>query len=164
MSLLEAINNGDLVQVLAIINSGIGTKQVELEGELLLQSALLAENLKIAKTLIEAGASPDWEGLGKELLETAIMEADTELVKVLVDAGANVNARDEDGNTPLMSAAAIGSLDIVQILVESKAEVNVVSEHGDFALLSAVINEHQEVFNYLAPLTSLELREKLPLV
>lgn len=163
MSLLKAINNNDLTRVKELITSGFFTNQIKSEGELLLGNAALVENPEIIKILIEAGASPDWEGLGKELLETAIMETHIELVKAIIDAGANINTIDEDGNTPLMSAAAIGCLEIVKFLVENKAEINAVGEHGDFALLSAAINDRQEVFGYLVSLTSPELREKVAL-
>jgi uncharacterized protein len=143
-----------------LISNDYCGKEIASQGELLLGSAVLVENLEIIKALIEAGAYPNWEGLGKELLEAAIMEDHAELVKILINTGAIVNTTDEDGNTPLMSAAAIGSLEIVQTLVKNAAEVDTISDYGNFALLSAAVNDHEEVFNYLASLCSPELQKR----
>lgn len=44
------------------------------------------------------------------------------VVKVLVRAGADVNAADENGDTPLHYAAARGVLNVVLLLLESNAD------------------------------------------
>ena len=47
-----------------------------------------------------------------------------DVVKFLVEQQAEVNAKKDDGWTPLHSAAQNGHLDVVKFLVEQRAEVN----------------------------------------
>ena len=55
----------------------------------------------------------------------AAWDGDIEEVEYLVSMGANVNARDENGDTPLMHASHIpGNLDTVKCLVSLGANVN----------------------------------------
>jgi uncharacterized protein len=158
MSILEAINDNDLERLQQIIEDPSSLEKIKLEGGFLLEAAIMQENPEIMQALIEAGALPDWEGLGKELLELAIMENYVDLTKKLVQSGAIINTINESGSTPLMSASAIGSLEIVKFLVENGANIDFVSEYGGCALSSALINFHVEIFDYLYPLYSPELR------
>jgi uncharacterized protein len=157
MSLLEAINDSSLSRVQELVDKGIYHEQILSDGDLLLSAASLTEDPEIIKVLIDAGASPNWEELGRELFEDAIMENHTELVETLVMAGAIINP--VDGKMPLTIAAANGSLELVQYLIENNAEVDVVDQNGNFALLSAAESYHEEVFNYLFSLCSPNLQE-----
>ncbi|MEC4804921.1 MAG: ankyrin repeat domain-containing protein [Jaaginema sp. PMC 1080.18] len=57
-----------------------------------------------------------------------------------------------------MVAVATGNLEIVKLLVSLGADVNAESHHGDSALLTSVLNGFQNIFDYLEPLTNLEIR------
>jgi hypothetical protein len=59
-------------------------------------------------------------------------------VGYLVAAGAEVNARDENGWTPLMFAAAWADIETVSVLFEAGADVNASSTSGWTALMSAM--------------------------
>jgi ankyrin repeat protein len=72
----------------------------------------------------------------------------------------NPNEKDEDGETILMCVASTGRLDLVKFLVEKGADVNL----SDYDEISFPLNEAarfgwQEVYDYLLPLTSSELRQ-----
>jgi hypothetical protein len=67
--------------------------------------------------------------LDEELFE-AVMDGDTARVRELLRKGANVNARDENGTTPLHWAAFLGHVDVVRLLLERGAEVNARSKGG----------------------------------
>jgi ankyrin repeat protein len=51
-------------------------------------------------------------------------------VQALLDAGADVNAKDEDGLTPLHRAALAGHKEIVELLITKGAEVNAKDNSG----------------------------------
>jgi uncharacterized protein len=58
-------------------------------------------------------------------------------VRTLLEQGANVNARNDDGKTPLICAARAGSRTIVRMLLEGGADVNARDEDGETALFAA---------------------------
>ena len=108
----------------------------------------------------------DWTDKGDGFLPSSyylMLAAETgkvELVKLLVKAGADVNQPDEEGWTVLMFAGGEGNFDIVRVLVEANADVNFESPTGEHALETVARQGHQEIFDYLAPLTNLDLREE----
>jgi ankyrin repeat protein len=57
------------------------------------------------------------------------------VVILLVEAGANVNGKDENGDTPLMSASAMGPLDSVALLLDKGADANTTDAKGHSALM-----------------------------
>jgi cytohesin len=61
-----------------------------------------------------------------------------EMIQLLLDTGAQVDARDEDGNTPLIVAAkGTDRPEIIQLLIEKGAEVNARNNDGSTALMVA---------------------------
>lgn len=46
------------------------------------------------------------------------------MVQKLIDLGANIDATDDNGDTPLFEAAREGSFETVKILVENGADIN----------------------------------------
>ena len=67
--------------------------------------------------------------------ETALMNAahtcwDRRVTRLLINAGANVNAKAEDGQTPLIVAAVEGNEEAVGELVRAGANVNATDETG----------------------------------
>ena len=85
------------------------------------------------------------------------------MVKLLVEAGAIVNIplKYPEYWTPLMCGVSRNNFDVVKFLVEAEADVNEIRDGGNFALAIAVHPDSQKIFNYLAPLTNIELRKLL---
>src|SRR3712207_6682714 len=54
----------------------------------------------------------------------AIRQDDLQRLQSLLDGGAAVDLRDTRGNTPLMHAAAIGSIQTMRLLLKAGADVN----------------------------------------
>lgn len=91
-------------------------------------------------------------------ISDAIEAGDLSQIKMIISQGFDVNSRlDEDGGTALMLAAMGGKTEIVKYLVEIGADVNATAI-SDFALSCAALEGHREIYEYLYPLTSLELQ------
>ena len=60
----------------------------------------------------------------RDNLYSAIRANDLRRLKALLDEGVSANAEGPDEITPLMDAAAIGSLDAMKMLIERRADVN----------------------------------------
>lgn len=86
-----------------------------------------------------------------------------EIVQMMLEYGADVNlpSRKSDVWTALMSAAEGGNLEIVKLLVEIGANVNEIRDGGNCALMVAGRASHQDIFDYLAPLTNPDLRQNV---
>ncbi len=69
------------------------------------------------------------EGIDDSLFQ-AVKVGDVQMVKSLLEKGANVNARDENGNTPLHLAAKEGNFEIVKLLVTHCADVLIKDRWG----------------------------------
>src|SRR6476620_403054 len=61
----------------------------------------------------------------------------SECFQILLDAGGDPTARDENGNTMLMSAAGSGKEDILRTLLERGVDVNAANRHGYTPLMNA---------------------------
>ena len=82
-----------------------------------------------------AGASPVptvVDQLGK-----AAARGDTRSVLELIDAGADVNERDEDGRTPVMTATRGNHVDTVRALIEAGADIDLRDDRLDNPFLYA---------------------------
>jgi uncharacterized protein len=58
-------------------------------------------------------------------------------VKLLLDKGANIEARDWNGQTPLIRAAAYGQHGIMRVLLERGADIEAIDNDGQTALIAA---------------------------
>ncbi len=70
-------------------------------------------------------------------------------VAALLDMGVSVDARNEDGDTPLMHAAVQGNPEIVQLLLAAGADVEAQNPYGITALMEAAFWGNVEVVELL---------------
>ena len=75
-------------------------------------------------------------------LDDAINRGALAEVRALLDLGAPLDGPDEAGDTPLISAAWIGSHEIVALLLQRGADINAVGADGRGALQRLLTN-HQ---------------------
>ena len=100
-------------------------------------------------------------------LGLAIESGNIELVKLMLKNGADPDFIFKQKNIspdvipPLLVAIDSGSLEMVKLLVEAGANVNTMLQHDDFALLIAYEDGHEDIFDYLYPLTSESVKKKL---
>jgi ankyrin repeat protein len=67
----------------------------------------------------------------------------------LLNCDPNVNAKDEDGRTPLMRAAEACSASVVKVLVDKGADVNAQGKYGVTALMFTSFSNYAEVVKLL---------------
>jgi ankyrin repeat protein len=70
-------------------------------------------------------------------LVTAIRKADAHALRKLLDRGADVNARDTEGNTPLILASFYAGPECVALMIAKGADVNAANKAGVTALIRA---------------------------
>jgi ankyrin repeat protein len=70
-------------------------------------------------------------------LVTAVRNADAPAIRKSLDDGADVNARDAQGNTPLILASFYAGPECVKLLVEKGADVNAANKAGATPLIRA---------------------------
>jgi hypothetical protein len=78
-------------------------------------------------------------------LQSAASSGDTALTAVLLNQGAALDARDEQGRTPLMLAVVQGRLDVVRLLLNRGADPNIADSAGRTPLQQAKQQNLREV-------------------
>ena len=108
---------------------------VNAQGETPLMLAAIRGSLPAAKALVKRGAAvnrPGWTPL-----HYACSGPDNGVAAFLIAEGAELNARSDNGTTPLMMAARYGSGDLVPLLLKAGAEPRAANEQeltaADFA-------------------------------
>ena len=94
-----------------------------------------------AVVLVGCGSSVD--------IHQAAYDGDIQAVKQHLVDGTDVNAKDDDGWTPLQDATTSGHKEIVELLITKGADVNVKTEEGETPLHTAVANDHKEIIELL---------------
>ncbi len=153
--LYSALRSGDVEKVRTLMKQGIKMPS--------LFRPIYGGNKTALKTLILAGADVNTTAKGDKtplhyicgaekedggvIIEICTMCGDAEIAQMLINAGANLNARDENGYTPLHLAAQRGFKKIFDLLVKAGADSSLkvrrkVSENGSPAFLSKTYKEH----------------------
>ena len=104
------------------------------------------EALRLAE---EAGLDSPLEPTGSTLLQLAVSMKKRELVEALLAAGADPDATDDEGNSPLHTAARTGAVEYVPLLVEAGADVNARNDAGEPPLYLAALGSRREMVEAL---------------
>lgn len=74
---------------------------------------------------------------------------DTEVISYFLKKGVDINAKNESGNTALISSSYRNNLEIVTFLVENGADINQTNKQGVSAVARAIRSNSLEVVDYL---------------
>jgi ankyrin repeat protein len=86
--------------------------------------------------MVRSGDERDAKLIAAELV-AAIRNADRQAIRKLLDNGADVNARDAEGNTPLILASFYASPQCLELLIHKGADVNAANKAAVTALIRA---------------------------
>jgi ankyrin repeat protein len=85
---------------------------------------------EIVGLLLDRTPPGEQDAARKSLLLVAAAAGRTDNVRLLLDKGADVNARTDNGQTPLMVAAKSGKKDTVKFLLEKGADADLRDQAG----------------------------------
>jgi uncharacterized protein len=128
-----------------------GVPHADTDGLTALHRAVLANDVRQARTLLRGGASVESASTyGVTPLAVAVEQGNREMAELLLQGGANPNAVSGDGETLLMSAASAGHHAIVELLLARGAKPDARdSWRGQTALTRAAAENHAAVVSAL---------------
>ncbi|GFN79748.1 ankyrin [Plakobranchus ocellatus] len=131
--LVASLKQPDIVPYL--LQKGANVNEVgDLDGNTPLTTAVHFNECRYSTvgTLLSTGADPNKANNDGE---TALhLVRDAEITNLLIQAGANLEARDDDGQTPLLAAAYTGEADVINVLLKSGADMKATDNDGNSAL------------------------------
>jgi len=152
IGLAEAMVLEDMDRIKALLAEGVDQE----EKNAALVTAAGTSSHEVLCLLLESGADAKAYSNG----QTALMQAywhpfdAGSNIDVLLQAGADVNARNEQGDTPFTSQAGMGTsgkgrLALMRTLLPYGADVNVANVQGTTALMSAAVRGETSVARFL---------------
>jgi ankyrin repeat protein len=143
--IFQSVDFGDLQGVSNYLNSEGDVNKANQFKESLLFRACEANNYKIVKLLIDAGANVNQACNSGD---TPLHKAQTlTIAKLLIEKGAKVNSKGNIGNTPLHTTK---SSDIAKLLIENGAKVNAKNNYQWESMRYAVENMNMPLIAILA--------------
>ncbi|KAK3200678.1 hypothetical protein Dsin_024093 [Dipteronia sinensis] len=112
-----------------------------------LLSAVAAGSLACLDLLVQAGAKVNITAGGATPLHIAADIGSVEIIKCLLKAGADPNITDEDGQKPILVAAARGNREVVEILFPLTSKIQTITEwtvDGILEHMQSETNKQQE--------------------
>ena len=138
---------GKIIEVELLLKHGAEVNAVDPAGQTAVGDALLAGRIRVVDLLLKHGAKLDADAL---LLKAAREgNNDRDVISYLVRKGANIEARDEQGDTPLLIAIHLGNHRLVRHLINQGADVNTKGANGQSALALALELKSMDIASLL---------------
>jgi ankyrin repeat protein len=151
VSLIEAVKNGDVATVRALLSRKADVNHPEPDGTTALHWAVHRDDVQTADLLIRSGARVRVANrYGVTPLSIACTNGSAPLIARLIDAGADPNTTLPDGETALMTAARTGMVDAVRALLVRGAKVDAREpSKGQTALMWAAAENNAAIVKVL---------------
>lgn len=108
-----------------------------------LLGAIVTGELKALEAFLESGGDVNTREPDKErntLMHIAVLFGQEEAVKLLAKSGADLDLKNTNGTTALISAAFLGKRELVKILLEEEASQDITDNNGMTALDAAAMS------------------------
>jgi ankyrin repeat protein len=147
-----------------LLNHGANANAEDEDGLTPLHLAARAKSPEIVEMLLERHADIHAQNLkGEVALHFAACDSDhpfeINVLQLLLDHGANVNARDDEGSTPLHHSSfrdadsifecADGTVEVTRLLLEHGANIDAENDEGDTPFMVALKAGHPELAEFL---------------
>ena len=146
-----AIDNGDTTVLDALVKK-FDLLSDEDKKTLLFRTFVRSNSLKFVQHVLNYGYSLDYKAESNEtLLHYASGGDNAETVKYLIEQGLPIEAKDNDGLTPLFYAAQYtNNVDVLKCLIAAGADKNIVDSSGETLLIAAAgRNPNPEITEFL---------------
>ena len=140
---------GDETFVRALLRGGIDADMLETDGTTALHHAISRGHIKVAETLVTAGANPKIMDLkeGRSCFYRACFLNREHLLRVLLQGHFDPNTAEDV--PPMHVSAGYNRFKLVELLLESGADLECASPTGDTPLLNAVRHGHPAMVEFL---------------
>lgn len=150
-ALIAAAAAGRAEEVAQLVRSGAPLEARDAQGRSALLRAVAENHVGVAKTLLEAGASPNTQAANRDtpwLLAGALGRA--EIIAAMLPHRPDLSIRNRFGGNALIPACERGHVEAVQVLLRSGIDLDHVNDLGWTCLLEIVIlgdggPRHQQV-------------------
>ncbi|MCX2681859.1 ankyrin repeat domain-containing protein [Galbibacter sp. EGI 63066] len=108
-------------------------------------------SLKYYQYLESIGLSPKTADNNKvtPLHILAARNKDLTTLQYFIDKGLDVNAKDNEGNTPFINAARSNNIEVLTLLSKYNKDISLANKNGETALLLAVASNSEDVVEFL---------------
>ncbi len=153
VELARAIDDGNAPEVRRLVKAeGADLSARGQQDVTLLQWAMLRDQPRMLKLLLELGADPLQHGFGGQTaLHMAAQAKNKPYLQILLDHGADPNARDARTQAPVLSEAIMNrNADAVALLLKHRADPNAVDRQNETPLhVAAQVNDYSSMLTLL---------------
>ena len=126
LSLLRAVNKGNLDKVKTLIDQGADVNAQDVYSRTPLDLAIFKHNVSMTATLLQKGANCAQKSLGTPPIHQACIQGDIQIARLLLDAGASASSLNAQNEQPLhvVQSSRLNASDLIDLLINRGADVN----------------------------------------